>query len=103
MNDMAQGRRRELTADQQWEQFSVLETAEDYVESLRGRNLDVYLLGERLKEPVDHPIVRPSINAMAESYILVNEDPDLATAWSTISEQQINRFLQVPSSVRRVT
>ena len=98
MNDMAQGRRRELTADQQWEQFSVLKTAEDYVESLRGRNLDVYLLGERLEEPVDHPIVRPSINAMAESYILANEDPDLATAWSTISEQQINRFLHVPES-----
>ena len=98
MNDMSQGQRRELTAEQQWEQFTVLKTADDYIDSLRGRNLDVYLLGERIEEPVDHPIVRPSINAMAESYILADEDPDLATAWSSISEQQINRFLHVPES-----
>ena len=92
MNDMLQKQRREFTAAQQWEQFSALKTADDYIDSRRGRNLDVYLLGERIKEPVDHPIVRPSINAMAESYILADEDPDLASAWSSISEQQINRF-----------
>ena len=98
MNDMTQGQHKELTAEQQWEQFSELKTAEDYINSLRGRNLDVFLLGERIEEPVDHPIIRPSINAMAESYILAEEDPDLATAWSSISEQQINRFLHVPES-----
>lgn len=98
MNDMSQGQRQELSAEQQWEQFTALKTADDYIDSLRGRNLDVYLLGERIEEPVDHPIVRPSINAMAESYLLADEDPDLATAWSSISEQQINRFLHVPES-----
>ena len=61
MNDMSQGQRRELSAEQQWEQFAVLKTADDYIDSLRGRNLDVYLLGERIEEPVDHPVVRPSI------------------------------------------
>ena len=66
MNDMTQGQHKELTAEQQWEQFSELKTAEDYINSLRGRNLDVFLLGERIEEPVDHPIIRPSINAMAE-------------------------------------
>ena len=98
MNDMSQRQRREFTAAQQWEQFSALKTADDYIDSRRGRNLDVYLLGERIKEPVDHPIVRPSINAMAESYVLADEAPDLATAWSSISGQQINRFLHVPES-----
>ena len=98
MNDLSHGQHQELTAEHQWEQFTVLKTADDYIDSLRGRNLNVYLLGERIDEPVDHPIVRPSINAMAESYILADEDPDLATAWSSISEQQINRFLHVPES-----
>ena len=98
MNDLSHGQHQEPTAEQQWEQFTALKTADDYIDSLRGRNLDVYLLGERIEEPVDHPIVRPSINAMAESYILADEDPDLATAWSSISEQQINRFLHVPES-----
>ena len=98
MNDMSQRQRRECTAAQQWEQFSALKTADDYIDSRRGRNLDVYLLGERIKEPVDHPIVRPSINAMAESYVLADEAPDLATARSSISGQQINRLLHVPES-----
>ena len=98
MNDLTQGQRKELTAEQQWQQFPELKTAQDYIESLRGRKLEVFLLGERVEEPVDHPIIRPSINAMAESYILADEDPQLATAWSSISEQQINRFLHVPES-----
>jgi len=37
----------------------------DYIESLRGRDLTVYLFGELIDEPVDHPIIRPSINAVA--------------------------------------
>ncbi len=42
-----------------------LRTGTEYIESLRGRRLDVYLLGERVDEPVDRPIIRPSINAVA--------------------------------------
>ena len=45
-------------------------TGADYIESLRGRNLRVYLMGERVAEPVDHPIIRPSINAVARTYDL---------------------------------
>ena len=29
----------------------------DYIESLRGRRLKVYLFGERVDEPVDHPAI----------------------------------------------
>ena len=39
----------------------------EYIESLRNRNLKVYLFGELVKEPVDHPMIRPSINAVAET------------------------------------
>ncbi len=70
----------------------------DYVESLRGRGLAVYLLGERVKEPVDHPMIRPSINAMAATYDLAVEDPELATAESSISGRRVNRFLHVTES-----
>ena len=28
----------------------------EYIESLRGRKLKVYLMGEAVEEPVDHPI-----------------------------------------------
>ena len=55
-------------------------SGEEYVDSLRGRDLRVYLLGERVEEPVDHPLIRPSINAMGATYDLAVNDPQLATA-----------------------
>ena len=35
-----------------------IRTGEEYIESLRGRDLTIYLFGELIKEPVDHPIIR---------------------------------------------
>ncbi|MCL4402397.1 MAG: 4-hydroxybutyryl-CoA dehydratase [Acidobacteria bacterium] len=77
-------------------------TGADYIESLRGRNLKVYFLGERVPEPVDHPVVRPSINAVARTYDLAVENPELATAWSSLSNRRVNRFLHVTESVEDV-
>lgn len=61
---------------------SMIVTGKDYIESLRGRKLRVYLMGKTIDEPVDHPMLRPSINAMAMTYDLASEDPHLATAFS---------------------
>jgi len=74
-------------------------TGSDYIESLRRRNLKVYFLGRRVAEPVDHPVIRPSINAVARTYDLAVEDPELATAWSSLSHRRVNRFLHVTESV----
>ena len=77
-------------------------TGADYIESLRGRNLRVFFLGERVAEPVDHPVIRPSINALARTYDLAVENPDLATAWSKLSNRRVNRFLHVTESIADV-
>ena len=37
-----------------------------YLDSIKNRNLKIYLMGELIKEPLDHPIIRPSIEAMAD-------------------------------------
>jgi 4-hydroxybutyryl-CoA dehydratase / vinylacetyl-CoA-Delta-isomerase len=74
-------------------------TGADYTESLRARNLRVYFLGERIPEPVDHPVIRPSINAVARTYDLAVEHPELASAWSNLSQRRVNRFLHVTESV----
>ena len=71
----------------------------EYRESLRGRGLEVYFMGERIAEPVDHPVIKPSINAVARTYDLAVENPDLASAWSTLSGRRVNRFLHVTESV----
>ena len=70
----------------------------EYVESLRGRNLNVYLFGERVAEPVDHPLIRPSINAIAETYELARQRPELATAVSPFTGEAVNRFLHIATS-----
>ena len=71
----------------------------EYIESLRGRGLKVYLFGELVEEPVDHPMIRPSVNAVARSYDLANENPELASAESSICGKRVNRFLHVTESV----
>jgi 4-hydroxybutyryl-CoA dehydratase/vinylacetyl-CoA-Delta-isomerase len=75
-----------------------IETSDDYIESLRGRKLKVFLFGELVKEPVDHPMIRPSINAVAATYDLAVEDPEVATAHSTLTNRRVNRFLHVAQS-----
>ncbi|MBT8112008.1 MAG: 4-hydroxybutyryl-CoA dehydratase, partial [Gammaproteobacteria bacterium] len=70
----------------------------DYIESLRGRNLKVYLFGELIEEPVDHPVIRPSINAVAETYDLAVRSPELGTAVSPYTGERINRFLHIAGS-----
>ena len=79
-----------------------IETGDDYVESLRGRNLRVFLFGELVDEPVDHPMIRPSINAVAETYDLAVAEPELATVHSALSGRRINRFLHVATSAEEL-
>jgi len=79
-----------------------IENGAEYIASLRGRNLKVYFLGDRIAEPVDHPVIRPSINAVARTYDLAVEQPELATAWSSLSKRRVNRFLHVTESVEDV-
>jgi 4-hydroxybutyryl-CoA dehydratase/vinylacetyl-CoA-Delta-isomerase len=57
-----------------------LRTGADYMDSLRGRGLRLFFMGEPVAEPVDHPVIRPSIAAVAATYDLASTDPDLAAA-----------------------
>ncbi len=77
-----------------------IRTGEEYIQSLRGRNLKVYLFGEQVKEPVDHPMIRPSINAVAETYDIANNEEELASAESSISGQRVNRFLHIAENAQ---
>jgi len=72
-----------------------IRTGADYVESLRGRNLKVHFLGEPVIEPVDHPVIRPSINAVAATYDLAVTNPELGLAKSPFTGESVNRFLHI--------
>ena len=70
----------------------------EYVDSLRGRKLRIFFMGERVAEPVDHPVIRPSINAVAATFDLAVDDPALASAPSGLTGATVNRFLHVTTS-----
>jgi 4-hydroxybutyryl-CoA dehydratase/vinylacetyl-CoA-Delta-isomerase len=77
-----------------------LMTPEQYEESLRNLNLKVYLLGELVKSPVDHPIIRPSMNSVKMTYALAHdpEHEDLMTARSHLTGEKVNRFCHLHQS-----
>ena len=75
-----------------------LRTGDEYIASLRNRNLRVYLFGELVKEPVDHPMIRPSINAVAETYDLAVREESLASAESPLTGSRVSRFLHIAES-----
>lgn len=77
---------------------SMIRTGQEYIDSLRGRKLDVYLFGERVEDPVEHPMIRPSVNAVAATYDLAKSNPELATAISPFTGERINRFLHIAAS-----
>lgn len=86
-------------ADELWKDFSKpIVTAEDYVESLRSRDMNVFFMGERVGEPVDNPVIWPSINAMAETYRLATERPELGGVRTEVRGRPVNRFLHVPAT-----
>jgi 4-hydroxybutyryl-CoA dehydratase/vinylacetyl-CoA-Delta-isomerase len=72
-------------------------TAKAYVQSLRKLNLKVYMFGERIENVVDHPIIRPSMNAVAKTYDLAHspEHEDIMTARSHLTGTPINRFTHI--------
>jgi len=77
-----------------------MKTAKQYEDSLRKLNLKVYVQGELVKNVVDHPIIRPSLNSVKMTYSLA-EDPqyqDLMTATSSLTGKKINRFCHLHQS-----
>jgi 4-hydroxybutyryl-CoA dehydratase / vinylacetyl-CoA-Delta-isomerase len=77
-----------------------IRTGEDYINSLRGRKLKIFLFGEEIKDYVEHPMIRPSINAVAETYDLAVREEELATAQSSLTGQRVNRFLHIAESAQ---
>lgn len=77
-----------------------LKTGEEYVESLRKLKLNIYMLGEKVDNPVDDPILRPSLNSVKMTYDLaqVPEYEDLMTVKSKLTGEKVNRFLNLHQS-----
>jgi 4-hydroxybutyryl-CoA dehydratase/vinylacetyl-CoA-Delta-isomerase len=71
-----------------------LMTGEQYIESIRALNMQVYMFGKKVESPVDDPILRPSLNSVRMTYDLAQmpEHEDLMTAVDPDTGTRLNRF-----------
>ena len=77
-----------------------LKTKEQYVDSLRKLHLKVFMFGKQITNPVDDPVIRPSMHSCAMTYELAQhpENEDLMTATSNLTGHKINRFTHLHQS-----
>ncbi|MHC4914797.1 MAG: 4-hydroxyphenylacetate 3-hydroxylase family protein [Planctomycetota bacterium] len=78
-----------------------LMTGDEYRESLRARRpLRVHFGGERLADPLEHPIVAASVNSMALTYELASDESwrGLAVAQSDLVGEPVSRFCHLHGS-----
>ena len=77
-----------------------LMTKEQYIESLRKLNLKVFMFGKQVKNIIDDPIIRPSLNSVALTYEMaqIEEYKDLMHAKSVLTGKIINRFTHLHQS-----
>lgn len=77
-----------------------MKTGKEYIDSLRKMKTVAYYMGKRVDNMVEHPGIRPHINAAAASYDMAY-DPvheDLLTATSHLTGEKIHRFNHIPQS-----
>lgn len=75
-------------------------TGEQYIESIRKMNMEIYMFGEKIESAVNNPILRPSLNSVKATYELANmpEYEDLMTVESSLTGEKINRFTHIHQS-----
>ena len=78
-----------------------MKTAKEYLESLKEKDFEIYMFGERVKNHSDNPIIKPTRNCVAATYELA-EKPEyeaMMTATSHLSGQKVNRFCHIHQSI----
>ena len=78
-----------------------LRTAEQYYESLRQMNPTAYVLGERVENVVDHPLIKGQIAGVAQTFALAHdpEGKELLVGRSSLSGEEVSRFVKLYQSV----
>lgn len=78
-----------------------LKTKEEYLDSIRNLNHNVYIQGKRVTNVVEHPISGPPVMAMAETYHQAQKEDKKALYTLRLEpkeDQIINRFTHVQMS-----
>jgi 4-hydroxybutyryl-CoA dehydratase/vinylacetyl-CoA-Delta-isomerase len=82
-----------------------LKTAAQYLASLKKLHPTVYILGERVTNAVEHPLIRGQIAGVAKTFELAH-DPDgskLLVTKSSLTGGEVSRFVKLYESVDDLT
>jgi 4-hydroxybutyryl-CoA dehydratase/vinylacetyl-CoA-Delta-isomerase len=50
-----------------------MKTGKEFIQSLEGLNRKIFILGEQVENPTKHPILKPSLNALAKTYDITQD------------------------------
>jgi len=75
-------------------------TGEQFIESIKKVNMEIYMFGEKIANAAVDPILRPSLNSVKATYDLAQkpEYEDLMVATSHLTGEKINRFTHIHQS-----
>jgi 4-hydroxybutyryl-CoA dehydratase / vinylacetyl-CoA-Delta-isomerase len=79
-----------------------LKTGDEYKESIKSLCLEAHIMGDRVGNLTDHPLVDPSISAVAATYDCAQsedkETKELFCVRSDLSGEEVNRFTHLHKS-----
>jgi len=77
-----------------------LKTGNEYIESVKSLRLEANLMGEKTGSLPDHPLVQPSLRAVAATYDCAQDEASksLFTVRSSLNGEEINRFTHLHQS-----
>ena len=73
-----------------------IKTPEQYYESLKKLHPTAYILGEKVDNPTEHPLIKHMTAAVAETYKMEN-DPEgkkFLVASSDLTGEDVSRFVK---------
>ena len=78
-----------------------VKTGKQYTDSLRKIKRNSYILGQKVDDIVDHPMNRPAVNAIAESYEIanINDMKAFAAPSSKLCNGPVNRYNALSESI----
>ena len=77
-----------------------MKTAQEFIDSVQGLASQVYVLGDHVADPLTHPMLRPSLNALAMTYQLAEDDSvaEWMQSRSSLDGREINCFTSIHQS-----
>ena len=79
-----------------------MKTSQEYLASLAAMKHNVWMNGQKVERPWEHPQIVPGINIVCLTYEWPQkaEHPELLTATSHLTGETINRFTHIHQSAR---